>query len=48
MTACDLLSGNRNPTDDEVRAAISGNLCRCTGYANIVSAILKAAGSSKP
>jgi aerobic carbon-monoxide dehydrogenase small subunit len=48
MTACDLLSGNRNPTEDEVRDAISGNLCRCTGYANLVSAILNAAGSKSP
>ncbi len=34
-----LLEENLNPTDDEVRWAISGNLCRCTGYMNIVKAI---------
>lgn len=34
-----LLAENPNPTDDEVRWAISGNLCRCTGYMNIVKAI---------
>jgi carbon-monoxide dehydrogenase small subunit len=35
----DLISKNASPTDDEVRWAISGNLCRCTGYMNIVKAI---------
>jgi carbon-monoxide dehydrogenase small subunit len=39
-----LLESNPNPTDDEVRWAISGNLCRCTGYMNIVTAIQAAAG----
>jgi aerobic carbon-monoxide dehydrogenase small subunit len=34
-----LLDGNASPTDDEVRWAISGNICRCTGYTNIVKAI---------
>src|SRR5438094_8405122 len=38
-----LLDGNPSPTDDEVRWAISGNICRCTGYMNIVKAI-QAAG----
>ena len=38
-----LIAENPNPTDDEVRWAISGNLCRCTGYMNIVAAI-QAAG----
>ncbi len=37
------LKENPSPTEDEVRGAISGNLCRCTGYANIVAAALKAA-----
>ena len=37
------LRENPNPTEDEVRDAISGNLCRCTGYANIVAAALEAA-----
>jgi carbon-monoxide dehydrogenase small subunit len=40
-----LIEQNPNPTDDEVRWAISGNLCRCTGYINIVSAI-QAAGAA--
>lgn len=40
-----LLEDNPNPTDDEVRWAISGNLCRCTGYMNIVKAI-QAAGAA--
>jgi carbon-monoxide dehydrogenase small subunit len=38
-----LLQENPNPTDDEIRMGISGNLCRCTGYQNIVSAIQYAA-----
>ena len=38
-----LLQENPNPTDDEIRMGISGNLCRCTGYQNIVSAIQSAA-----
>jgi aerobic carbon-monoxide dehydrogenase small subunit len=40
-----LLDDNPSPTDDEVRWAISGNICRCTGYMNIVKAI-QAAGSA--
>jgi carbon-monoxide dehydrogenase small subunit len=39
MSAKALLDRNPNPTDDEIRLAISGNLCRCTGYAKIVEAI---------
>ena len=39
-----LLESNPNPTDNEVRWAISGNLCRCTGYMNIVAAIQAAGG----
>ena len=38
-----LLDRNSNPTEREVRAAIAGNLCRCTGYVNIVKAIMAAA-----
>jgi carbon-monoxide dehydrogenase small subunit len=38
-----LLEQNPDPTEDDVRWAISGNLCRCTGYMNIVKAILAAA-----
>ncbi len=38
-----LLQENPNPTDEEIRAGISGNLCRCTGYQNIVKAVRHAA-----
>ena len=38
-----LLEGEPKPTEDEIRVAISGNLCRCTGYVNIVKAIQYAA-----
>lgn len=40
-----LIEDNPNPTEDEVRWAISGNLCRCTGYVNIVKAIQSAAAA---
>lgn len=43
MTAYQLLQENRQPSDDEIRRAIEGNLCRCTGYQNIVKAIRSAA-----
>jgi len=43
MTAADLLSRNSDPTDAEIRHAIEGNFCRCTGYQNIVAAIREAA-----
>jgi aerobic carbon-monoxide dehydrogenase small subunit len=43
MTAKALLVKNPNPTDDQIRWAISGNLCRCTGYVKIVEAIQYAA-----
>jgi carbon-monoxide dehydrogenase small subunit len=43
ITAYALLHRNPNPTEDEIRWAISGNLCRCTGYVNIVEAIKDAA-----
>lgn len=43
MTAEAFLRENPNPTDDEIRHAISGNLCRCTGYVNIVKAVQFAA-----
>jgi aerobic carbon-monoxide dehydrogenase small subunit len=39
MTGCALLTRNRSPSEQEIREAISGNLCRCTGYTNIVKAI---------
>jgi aerobic carbon-monoxide dehydrogenase small subunit len=44
MAAADLLRENPQPTQQEVRDGLEGNLCRCTGYQNIVSAILRAAG----
>ena len=43
MTAVDLLARNPDPTDDEIRHAIEGNICRCTGYQNIVAAVRAAA-----
>jgi carbon-monoxide dehydrogenase small subunit len=39
LTGAALLAENPNPTEDEIRWAISGNICRCTGYMNIVKAI---------
>ncbi len=43
MTAVALLEENPDPSEDEIRKAISGNLCRCTGYVNIVKAVQYAA-----
>jgi carbon-monoxide dehydrogenase small subunit len=43
MAAVSLLAKNPTPTEEDVRSAISGNLCRCTGYQHIVEAILSAA-----
>ncbi len=45
MAACDLLRENPSPSEDEVREGIEGNLCRCTGYQNIVRAV-QAAGAA--
>lgn len=47
MSGVGLLLENPNPTEEEVRFAIGGNLCRCTGYAKVVQAILKAADSMR-
>jgi aerobic carbon-monoxide dehydrogenase small subunit len=44
MAAVDLLSENPHPSEAEVRDGLEGNLCRCTGYQNIVRAVLRAAG----
>lgn len=44
LSAKALLTTNPNPTEPEIRKAIAGNLCRCTGYVNIVKAIQAAAG----
>jgi carbon-monoxide dehydrogenase small subunit len=43
MTSCALLERSPHPDEDEIRRAISGNLCRCTGYVNIVKAVQTAA-----
>ena len=47
MAAADLLSENPHPTEEEVRDGLEGNLCRCTGYQNIVAAVLKAASAGE-
>jgi len=47
MAAADLLRDNPNPTDQEVREGLEGNLCRCTGYQNIVRAVMRAAAASQ-
>ncbi len=44
MTACDLLEKTPHPTDAQIRVGLEGNLCRCTGYQNIVAAVKDAAG----
>jgi carbon-monoxide dehydrogenase small subunit len=46
MQAVDLLEDNPNPTEQEVRLGLEGNLCRCTGYHNIVKSVLHAAKGS--
>jgi carbon-monoxide dehydrogenase small subunit len=43
MSGVGLLLENTNPTEEDVRFAIGGNLCRCTGYTKVVQAIMKAA-----
>lgn len=47
LAAYSLLLKNRHPSDDDIKQAISGNLCRCTGYIQIVEAIRNAAGICK-
>ena len=44
MTAIKLLEANPTPTDEEIRHGLEGNLCRCTGYENIVAAVRAASG----
>jgi aerobic carbon-monoxide dehydrogenase small subunit len=46
MSASALLARNPNPTEDEVRQGLEGNLCRCTGYHNIVKSVLDAASKA--
>jgi aerobic carbon-monoxide dehydrogenase small subunit len=48
MTARGLLDENPNPTEEEIRVAISGGICRCTGYKNIIAAIRWAAENDAP
>jgi carbon-monoxide dehydrogenase small subunit len=43
ISATDLLQQNANPSEDEIRAALEGNLCRCTGYQHIIKAVQYAA-----
>jgi carbon-monoxide dehydrogenase small subunit len=45
VSTADLLARSPDPSDDEIREALSGNLCRCTGYAKIFDAVRAAAGS---
>ncbi len=46
MQSIDLLNDTPNPTEDEIRRGLEGNLCRCTGYHNIVKAVQHAAGTA--
>jgi len=48
MSATALLAENPNPSEGEVVDALSGNICRCTGYQTIVQAVLDVAGSNTP
>jgi carbon-monoxide dehydrogenase small subunit len=48
LTATAFLKENPHPTEDEIRWALSGNLCRCTGYQNIVKAVMWAAEKMNP
>ncbi|HEY5318141.1 MAG TPA: (2Fe-2S)-binding protein [Solirubrobacteraceae bacterium] len=48
MAAADLLARNANPTEEEIRHGLEGNLCRCTGYHNIVKAVQQAAAVQAP
>jgi carbon-monoxide dehydrogenase small subunit len=47
MTAAELLEHNYNPTEEEIRVALEGNFCRCTGYHNIVRSVQYAAEKKK-
>lgn len=47
MATCDLLSENADPSEAEIREGIEGNLCRCTGYQNIVRAVQAAAQAAQ-
>ncbi|NYF97716.1 (2Fe-2S)-binding protein [Janibacter cremeus] len=47
MASIDLLKDNPDPTEEEIRTGLEGNLCRCTGYQNIVRAVQQVAGSER-
>ena len=47
MSTCALLESNPRPSDDEIVHALEGNLCRCTGYQNIVKSVLQGAAAMK-
>ena len=47
MQSIDLLNDNPNPSEEEIRVGLEGNLCRCTGYHNIVKAVQTAAGGAQ-
>jgi len=44
MSSIDLLKTHKNPTDEEIRKGLEGNICRCTGYQNIVASVKGAIG----
>jgi carbon-monoxide dehydrogenase small subunit len=46
MAAQYLINTNLNPTEEEVRTGLAGNLCRCTGYARIIKAVLSVANKN--
>jgi carbon-monoxide dehydrogenase small subunit len=48
MSACGLLQENPNPTEEQIRHGLEGNLCRCTGYQHIVDAVLLATRENRP
>jgi aerobic carbon-monoxide dehydrogenase small subunit len=48
VSTCDLLARNPHPSEAEIRAGLEGNLCRCTGYNNIVKAVQQAASARQP
>ena len=47
MAAADLLARNPDPSEEEIRKGLAGNLCRCTGYHHIDKAVQKAAAAQK-
>jgi carbon-monoxide dehydrogenase small subunit len=47
LAAIDLLNENPDPSEDEIRHGLEGNLCRCTGYQNIVEAVRGAAAAMR-